>query len=837
MLSEDTSGRGLEGRVWQAAAASGGGRVLPYIIKDIAAPSRQFCLTRTKVDEKGVAEMVVSPEVVKFAFKLAEELVSEAVLLSSTQAWNIRCSGQCRREQCRQDYYQSLLVHETSSCIGGGRSSSSSAGSAACEGSTTTTNKLGASSSGPSPGLCWTPELPPDEGCSSPPQNFNQICKDNLFLNLSHNSKLKQERKQSFEYKKSTSTNTNIFTSGVSSDIEVCKLTIEKPNLCSIETECQSIALDSDSVKAKPRCLASSPHTVDCGGASPRGNKVTDLQLTRVTGSTCTTLDSEDSFFVPSKKRRGKSSGLSNLEMAFSIRESSAKKPRKRRIKTRKRSSCRNRNIKSSVHHLGLESCGSKLVSRRQRTDGGSDVYSLPVDNLADPGILHPKAVNPTRRKYRIANSTITAGLPFLNASSITHANKLITNITPNIAFNDENEDCVFTKTDDFKFVNKKNVAKDKKLAELSSPASRQSIVSTVGGNMSSSCVAASPTEVRLHSDGKQSVVSDPIFRSSPGEVIFQESDDTIQSEKANPSCSSYRVSRKDRHEHHRICRILPFTALKSCKRKDHSSESRDEVYMASPQQGSSKERSTSERKRGQSLFSNIRNSLLSLFSFGSNDRSESKDCKHVHKSSSAATCNSTSVDSDSHVLCNSDSDTPAPAIDAQQSNALLNHSNYSAFTSVINAVAPPPDACSDDLRPPTTNLLSSDHEALDKDTLLQNVVVLNANDKVAAVEPISADGDVVAAFVVPRSPVGVSSRALPPLPQTKVQSDVPPIPSPLPRAVLASVTHPLLSTLQEILPSQTRKDEGCHFASMIHKVKDVSSSYILYLKYMKLGL
>lgn len=352
------------------------------------------------------------------------------------------------------------------------------------------------------------------------------------------------------------------------------------------------------------------------------------------------------------------------------------------------------------------------------------------------------------------------------------------------------------------------------------------------------------------------------------------------------------RVSRKDKHEHRSLCRLLPFVGLHWCQRKeDHSNESREGVYIAtSPDtqskvntaenKASSEIRVREEKRKG--MFGNFRSALVSFFSFSaSHDRREVVTSTTIDPQSSAkdTPCN------DASAACESSLESVAPVVPSPAD--LLNHSNYSAFT---RAPARLPDAGAGEAQ------ISCDGGIPPTDTLNKEALEVLATEERDNVELLALGC---------RSPAVVPLRALPPVPKATdgTESPHPPIPPPLPRAVLSAVNParasetdapsytcratetpaissrstdapsssrspdapPLPSRSTEALPLPSRStegpplpsrsteapplpacptesasslptrtdltvsvgrgDEGCHFASMIEKVKDVSAN------------
>ena len=705
----------------------------------------------------------------QYASFLAKELVNEGVLLSSTMAWNIKCSGQCVREQCRQEYYQSLFKGDNSGSL------SSSRGSGSVIGRSSMAVTL---STGGSPGLCWTPEL-------------------------ESNRDLKDESKTSemchipaYEFSKTISTNTSPPVAQ-----HVNELAIEARRILSSKSSSFGSLLHfaSSPSPQQPSNALFTSHTFPRNKefASPCDGKISfavaksgSIQKVKTVGCS----SDEAPHNNPTKNGTAESSSQKKKHGKSRRKHSSGSR-------LKKRSACR-----------PVDGCGRPRLWVKK--SGTNDVYSQPIDSINDV-ILQPKAMM-ARQKEK---ATISSGLPILNASAMGTETVISNNGFANVdsvRVSKTSADSVrVSKTSPSQNKRSRNCSKSKKfgLTRRQVASSSFETAREIAGN--------SPCDVRVpsllgpsrtmtqHLDGKQSVASDPINPSSS--KSFHGSDNTIRSEEIQRDTTKFRSSRKDRHENGKFCRLLPFSALKSCQRKEHSSESRDGMYVASCNAAGNGK--TSGGKRGQSLFSNLRNSLMSLFNLGKSRQPRE-----------SVNANSGEFSSNSFETSSSSEDVLENKVESQVD--LLNHSNYSAFTSAVNRpviVSRPTNEATPTLR--------------DKESLDGSVVELHdgglplpsggENDSRAPFSPVVHPPPIppplpstVLSAVAPHP-----STAPPPLPPPREPSDewqVPPLAVPVSAVACGCDASQGCDSCGKGGPENSAS-EGGHLSSMIEKVKDVS--------------
>ncbi|XP_018021580.1 uncharacterized protein LOC108677792 isoform X2 [Hyalella azteca] len=499
---------------------------------------------------------------------------------------------------------------------------------------------------------------------------------------------------------------------------------------------------------------------------------------------------------------------------------------KKRRIRTRRRSSGRQRASK-----MLLESRASKRLSRcNALASDPAEVYSQPVDSIEETTIVQPRAVIATQprrlshRKHRVASSTLNVGLPLLDSPTIAGSGNAPLGIAANESFTRSVQPRLTStkqetneKKKHRKFLSKKHTLRVCETTDFVQ--SKESFVRNVG---TAHCTSLMPSpdiqhEQNLLLKSKEDNGADVIASDLP----------------SGNGKSTKRMSRKDKHEHRSLCRLLPFVGMRWCQRKeDHSSESREGVYVASDSVASL---APEEKKR--SFLSNLRYNIFSFLSVGSSEKSEIRTGVSNVLASEAGCGNADDI-------CVASK--PSPLLPPNPSD-LLNHSNYSAFTraparlpsgeshlSVTRGCSEAPDS----MLPP--------FEGIEKETL----EVLTDGAAVGPTLPplitattahISADLNAIES----RSPQGPQNhRTLPPLPPKSngtTSPPHPPIPPPLPQAILSAVavtpSHPAdvnVSTpllrnssgteaADDALPNRNERlgEDGCHFASMIEKVKD----------------
>ncbi|KAF2356076.1 SH2 domain [Trinorchestia longiramus] len=497
---------------------------------------------------------------------------------------------------------------------------------------------------------------------------------------------------------------------------------------------------------------------------------------------------------------------------------------KKRRIRTRRRSSTgRNRASK-----MLLDSRSGRRSSRSAAVvPDPVEVYSQPVDSIAEATVLQPRVViasQPRRlshRKHRITSSALNVALPLLNSSTIAGSKNVPLKSSGSEAF----APCALSKISSPKKGTKEKKNSRKFLCRTQKPRVTCETMETVSSKESIVCNVGSAHRTSLLPSSDLQSQSNLLLKSE------------ICNEKGAPDCeyinlqkSSKRSSRKDKHEHRSLCRLLPFVGMRWCQRKDdHSSESREEAYVASdPVTAITGE----DKKRG--FFSSIRSGLYSLFSFGSNDKNDVRTSITVQ--TNVRSCNGTSAGTTNYV----DHTTAGPPQLPPTPSDLLNHSSYSAFTRAP-ARLPLHEPLGNRVANGITGSILATNDGVDKETL----EVLAGDAVVSPVLPLISSSATVQGDLGCRSPVGIlNQRALPPLPKSEdsVSPPHPPIPPPLPQAVLSAVavtsnqSAPDTEPMEGLIPPRDGgadafsagvakvgggEEDGCHFASMIEKVKD----------------
>ncbi|KAK7072122.1 hypothetical protein SK128_016463 [Halocaridina rubra] len=379
------------------------------------------------------------------------------------------------------------------------------------------------------------------------------------------------------------------------------------------------------------------------------------------------------------------------------------------------------------------------------------DIYAVPVDVVKpkEGQILHPKAImlQPKKRHYRRHAKHSTSG----SSSVYTDGG------SKKMSGSNSNDHTASSGS--------------KQLKESSSSVSRsrqhsgQSVGSGSGDILRASKRHSVPSNIGCvtsttpkHGASKDS--REPIHMTlEEVRKSFHESDDTINCNK------NHRIQQETKAipEQSKICRIIPFTSMKSCKRKEHSEG-----------------RAEDNRKRGRSLSSNIRNTLITIFGL-----------KRGSKSGSPRLKSGSSVEASSQGFANivGNGVTTTPTSCSPTSGPQQSLQNQSTNTTTLNK------------NHHNQHNHHGNRHSNGINTGLLSCLGNHRTDPDDVIVPIQA---AVANNVPSRSPAVVTNRALPPLP--------------LPAAGDRDGDD---NTAQNGNISERREEEGCDFASIIEKVKD----------------
>ncbi|XP_063609646.1 uncharacterized protein LOC134783646 isoform X1 [Penaeus indicus] len=370
------------------------------------------------------------------------------------------------------------------------------------------------------------------------------------------------------------------------------------------------------------------------------------------------------------------------------------------------------------------------------------DIYAVPVDVVKpkEGQILHPKAImhQPKKRHHR------RHGKNSASASVLNDASSKRVSSSDHVSSSRQLKESSVTRSRQHSGQSVASVSG----GELLRVSKRHSVPSNIG------CALSMTPK---HGPSKEN--HEPIHMTlEEVRKSFHESDDTINCNKTH----RVQQERKVGHEQSKICRIIPFTSMKSCKRKD-SSEGRLE----------------DNRKKGKSISSNIRNTLITIFGLKKGTKSSSSRLKSGSCVDAASQGFSEIAGNGTTTLAGSPASGPKPnntanhttTVSKNHHNQQNHHSNH-RHSNGIN-----------------TGLLSclGNHKA-------------EADDLPATVAPAPQQNSAPPS----RSPAIVTNRALPPLP----------LPS-------AGEEEDANSKSQTESGSERREEEGCDFASIIEKVKD----------------
>ena len=281
----------------------------------------------------------------------------------------------------------------------------------------------------------------------------------------------------------------------------------------------------------------------------------------------------------------------------------------------------------------------------------------------------------------------------------------------------------------------------------------------------------------------------------------FHESDDALDSNRTEHKCPN---------EHSRLCRIIPFTSMKSCKRKD--------AHEQSPKDDG--------RKKGRSISSNIRNTLITIFGFRKNNV-RSGESNDRYKSVICVNGVATRGFGDRPVAEDDDKSGPLVICKAPPSGPPLNHStDYSAFTDRVSA--------SNSVRTQQPILINNNNNNNNNTSNNNNqkngshkqsngvhhagLLSCLGHSRSDAGDSQDASGNGRQATSGSSSSANKSSanRALPPLPG----SELPGMKNCETGQDGAKCNY-----------GDKKEEEGCDFASIIEKVKDVSIYLFYFLK------
>ncbi|XP_042227426.1 uncharacterized protein LOC121869924 isoform X1 [Homarus americanus] len=369
------------------------------------------------------------------------------------------------------------------------------------------------------------------------------------------------------------------------------------------------------------------------------------------------------------------------------------------------------------------------------------DIYAVPVDVVKpkEGQILHPKAImhQPKKRHHR-RHAKNSASASVLNDSS---SKKVST--SEHVSGSRQFKESSVTRSRQHSGQSVASVSGD-----LLRVSKRHSVPSNIG------CALSMTPK---HGASKEN--HEPIHMTlEEVRKSFHESDDTINCSKAN----RVQQSNKGVHEQSKICRIIPFTSMKSCKRKD-SSENRLE----------------DNRKKGRSISSNIRNTLITIFGLKKGTKSSGTRLKSGSCVDAATQGFSEIAGNGTTTLVCSPASGPQPNHTANQATTTItrnnhnqqnHHSNHRHSNGINTGLL----SCLGNLRTETD----------DQPATIANVPQQN--------------------HAPSRSPAIVTNRALPPLPLPAAGED-----------------DTSAKNTQTEVGGDRREEEGCDFASIIEKVKD----------------
>lgn len=372
------------------------------------------------------------------------------------------------------------------------------------------------------------------------------------------------------------------------------------------------------------------------------------------------------------------------------------------------------------------------------------DIYAVPVDVVKpkEGQIIHPKAImhHPKKRHHRkhAKNSTsVSATLLHDNNS------KKVSSFDP-VCSTRTLKDSSVSRSRQHSGQSVNSVSGD-----LLKASKRHSVPSNIG------CALSMTPK---HSSSKEN--HEPIHMTlEEVRKSFHESDDTINCNKG----SRVQQSNKGINEQSKICRIIPFTAMKSCKRKDSSENRLDD-----------------NRKKGRSISSNIRNTLITIFGL-----------KKGTKSSGTRLKSGNCVDAASQGFSEVAGNGTATLVCSPTSGPQHNHTTNPASTTV------------------TRNHQNSqqNHHSNHRHSNGINTGLLSCLGNLRAEtdeQPVITPNIPTQTVAPSRSPAIVTNRALPPLP--------------LPTS---GENEPSPKTPEPETGGERREEEGCDFASIIEKVKD----------------
>ena len=692
----------------------------------------------------------------KYASKLAMEIVKDAVLLSSTLAWNIHCSGQCSREQCRQAYFQSLA--SLNSCESNkdstkknyvspndnfNTSDSYSLGYENLESSRKSSghaNCYAASSTSPA-GLCWTPELTDDCSPSKSPESF--FHEDMSLVNSKYFINRKELPRCSIQI--TSDTDDGILDANYESDNKILDM---------LDTYSEDKSSDVLVTKSSSLVPLNKPGSKNSRNNKPkivdRTNKLE--QLARKT--------KEDKKFQPILKQANK----------------------KRSNKLQKRISS-----KRKVSHGRVNPFTSRRLGLHKNGGDDREMYANPIDDINHPPIVVPTPVVASK-KSTLAECNESSAELIQNANSICYQpisvkHKLFSPKKDAV----DTKECAFIKSEDFMYIGNNDLSYEKGL-EASKLGNNK-----FKKNRPKSCVL--PLSDNFHienesSDGKTKSVTSPLISNSKlSRLKLVEDHRIVDKSDTISDPSTHRLSRKDKHDGRILCKLFRFPVLKSCRKKHHSCES-------SRQSPDSYDDSKHSSVKSSGIFCNFRSGFLSLFkqrgsSSSKHSKSSSnsrkrypKDCTDNspshYETSTASTSNVDPVNNEKLIPVKAD---------------VLNHSDYSAFSAINNQ--------------PQSNI--PNHRLLGEE-----LVVHAPDNDTSASSRIQHESE----QKVEESGVTSSARALPPLPASEKVATIA-------SGESSSAIHTEEQKENEsaIKPSSLmlKKGDPCPFASMLHKVKDVS--------------
>ncbi|XP_066987283.1 uncharacterized protein [Macrobrachium rosenbergii] len=379
------------------------------------------------------------------------------------------------------------------------------------------------------------------------------------------------------------------------------------------------------------------------------------------------------------------------------------------------------------------------------------DIYAVPVDVVKpnEGQILHPKAVmlQPKKRHHR-RHAKHSAAVNAANILNVGGGLKKVSNSHDQGSSSKQLKESGISRSRQHSGQSTGSVSG----GEILRVSKRHSVPSNIGCALSMTPKHGSNKEER-----------EPIHMTlEEVRKSFHESDDTINCNKNHRIQQEVKVA----PEQSKICRIIPFTSMKSCKRKDNS-------YM----------RIEDNRKKGRSISSNIRNTLITIFGLKKGTKSSSTRLKN-------GSCVETATQGFSDIAGNG----VMPPASCPTSSSLPNHAASTTITKIHH------------------NQHSNHRTSNGINTGLLSCL---GNHRTEPDDPqiIPAQAPVVN-NITSRSPAIVTNRALPPLPlqpssDEKSQSEV------------SNTTASGTATSHSGSGSERREEEGCDFASIIEKVKD----------------